>query len=77
MRQGRPTTTSERAKLVKLADKICNLRDIIRTPPVNLSLERKAEYFTWAKRVVDAMRGVSPVLESLFDKEFAGRPTHA
>jgi guanosine-3',5'-bis(diphosphate) 3'-pyrophosphohydrolase len=70
-------TLSEQAKLVKLADKISTLRDIIQTPPVNWSLERKAEYFTWANQVVDAMRGVSPVLESLFDKEFVRRPTHA
>jgi guanosine-3',5'-bis(diphosphate) 3'-pyrophosphohydrolase len=70
-------TLSEQAKLVKLADKICNVRDMSRSPPVNWSLERKAEYFTWAKQVVDAMRGVSPDLERLFDNEFAGRPTHA
>jgi guanosine-3',5'-bis(diphosphate) 3'-pyrophosphohydrolase len=66
-------TLSEQAKLVKLADKICKVRDMSRSPVVNWSLERKAEYFSWAKQVVDAMRGVSPVLESLFDKEFAGR----
>ncbi len=70
-------TLSEQAKLVKLADKICNVRDMSRSPPVNWSLERKAEYFVWAKQVVDAVRGVSPVLESLFDQEFASRPTHA
>jgi guanosine-3',5'-bis(diphosphate) 3'-pyrophosphohydrolase len=68
---------SEQAKLVKLADKICNVRDMSRSPPVNWSLERKDEYFTWAKQVVDAMRGVSPVLESLFDKEFTNRPARA
>ncbi len=66
-------TLSEQAKLVKLADKIGKVRDMSRSPVVNWSLERKAEYFSWAKQVVDAMRGVSPVLESLFDKEFAGR----
>lgn len=70
-------TLSVEAKLVKLADKICNVRDMSHSPPVNWSFERKAEYFTWAKQVVDAMRGVSPVLESLFDKAFADRPTRA
>jgi guanosine-3',5'-bis(diphosphate) 3'-pyrophosphohydrolase len=37
------------------------------SPPVDWSLERRAEYFTWAKQVVDPMRGVSPILEKLFD----------
>ena len=67
-------TLSDPAKLVKLADKICNVRDMSQAPPVNWSLERKAEYFTWAKQVVDPMRGVSPKLEGLFDEAFALRP---
>lgn len=32
--------SSERAKLVKLADKICNLRDILASPPAEWSLDR-------------------------------------
>jgi guanosine-3',5'-bis(diphosphate) 3'-pyrophosphohydrolase len=67
-------TLSQQAKLVKLSDKICNVRDMSHAPPVDWSVERKAEYFIWSKQVVDAMRGASPVLESLFDKEFAARP---
>jgi GTP diphosphokinase / guanosine-3',5'-bis(diphosphate) 3'-diphosphatase len=64
-------TLSEKAKLVKLADKICNLRDMNHSPPVGWSTQRKAEYFAWAKQVVDPMRGVSPTLERLFDAAFA------
>lgn len=48
---------SRRAKLVKLADKICNLRDIVQNPPADLPIERKEEYFDWAKAVVDGLRG--------------------
>jgi GTP diphosphokinase / guanosine-3',5'-bis(diphosphate) 3'-diphosphatase len=29
----------------KLADKICNLRDIIASPPAGWTLERRREYF--------------------------------
>jgi GTP diphosphokinase / guanosine-3',5'-bis(diphosphate) 3'-diphosphatase len=58
---------SRRAKLVKLADKICNLRDIAATPPADWPLERKREYFEWARAVVDGLRGVHPGLERLFD----------
>lgn len=65
---------SPRAKLVKLADKICNLRDIRRTPPADWSLDRRREYFDWAARVVDGLRGTHAVLERLFDVEMARRP---
>jgi guanosine-3',5'-bis(diphosphate) 3'-pyrophosphohydrolase len=64
---------SDRAKLVKLADKICNLRDIASAPPADWSAERKAEYFDWAKTVIDGVRGVHPVLEALFDAAYAAR----
>jgi guanosine-3',5'-bis(diphosphate) 3'-pyrophosphohydrolase len=65
---------SPRAKLVKLADKIANVSDIDGAPPAGWSLERKREYFDWAKRVVDEMRGVHPKLEARFDAEYAKRP---
>ena len=44
---------SERAKLVKLADKICNLRDVADNPPVDWPLERRQGYFDWAREVVE------------------------
>jgi len=65
---------SPRAKLVKLADKICNLRDIVSSPPAGWSLARKQEYFDWAKAVIDRLRGAHGTLERLFDEEFAKRP---
>jgi guanosine-3',5'-bis(diphosphate) 3'-pyrophosphohydrolase len=68
-------TLSTPAKLVKLADKICNVRDMSQSPPVDWSPQRKDEYFTWAKQVVDRIRGVSPVLENLFDAALARRAT--
>ena len=58
---------SQEAKLVKLADKIANITDIINSPPVNWSKERKQEYFAWAKAVVDNLRGVHQGLEGEFD----------
>ncbi|QJR16949.1 HD domain-containing protein [Usitatibacter palustris] len=67
-------TISPEAKLVKLADKICNLRDMLTAPPANWPLERRIEYFDWAKEVVDQLRGAHPGLEALFDQAYAGRP---
>ena len=58
---------SKEAKLVKLADKIANITDIINTPPAGWSKERKQEYFAWAKAVVDNLRGVHQGLEGDFD----------
>jgi guanosine-3',5'-bis(diphosphate) 3'-pyrophosphohydrolase len=68
-------TISRRAKLVKLADKICNLRDIASSPPAGWSLRRKQDYFDWAKAVIDGLRGVHPSLEFLFDTAYKARPT--
>ena len=58
---------SKEAKLVKLADKISNLQDIIASPPADWSAERKQAYFEWAAKVVAGVRGVHPGLESVFD----------
>jgi guanosine-3',5'-bis(diphosphate) 3'-pyrophosphohydrolase len=65
---------SREARLVKLADKICNLRDVALTPPPDWPLERRREYFDWAKRVVDGLRGVNAALEAAFDAAYANRP---
>ena len=65
---------SRAAKLVKLSDKICNLRDIDVTPPRDWAVERKQRYYDWAREVVDGLRGVNPALEAAFDEAYARRP---
>jgi guanosine-3',5'-bis(diphosphate) 3'-pyrophosphohydrolase len=65
---------SREAKLVKLADKICNLRDVAGNPPAGWSLERRREYFEWARQVVDRLRGVHPGLEKVFDAAYSQKP---
>ena len=60
-------TISHEAKLVKLADKIANLTDILDSPPSDWSMERKNEYFQWAKAVVNNLRGTHSGLEKDFD----------
>lgn len=59
---------SPRAKLVKLADKICNLRDIASAPPVGWTVQRRDEYVAWAIQVVAGLRGVHAGLEEIFDE---------
>ena len=65
---------SESAKLVKMADKIANLRDIAASPPEDWTLERRREYFDWAKRVVDGLGDVSPTLRLAFDAAYQRKP---
>jgi guanosine-3',5'-bis(diphosphate) 3'-pyrophosphohydrolase len=65
---------SDGAKLVKLADKICNLRDVAERPPAKWDLARRREYFEWAKRVIDRLRGAHPGLEAAFDQAYRRKP---
>jgi guanosine-3',5'-bis(diphosphate) 3'-pyrophosphohydrolase len=65
---------SERAKLVKLGDKIANIRDLVSAPPAGWTLERRREYFEWARQVVDRVRAANPRLGAAFDQAYARRP---
>jgi guanosine-3',5'-bis(diphosphate) 3'-pyrophosphohydrolase len=65
---------TRKARLVKLADKICNLRDVASNPPTRWKVKRQIEYFDWAKSVIDALRGTHPRLERLFDAVYEERP---
>ena len=56
------------AKLLKLADKISNVQDIIVTPPKDWSLERRREYLLWTEKVVAGLRGVNENLELHYDR---------
>jgi guanosine-3',5'-bis(diphosphate) 3'-pyrophosphohydrolase len=58
---------SERAKLIKLADKICNLQDIIASPPANWAVDRKRKYVEWAQAVIEEIRGTNSELEKRFE----------
>lgn len=55
------------ARLVKLADKISNIREVIETPPAGWSLERRRSYVKWGEDVVNKIRGTNRHLERMFD----------
>ncbi|CRL03723.1 CLUMA_CG016501, isoform A [Clunio marinus] len=63
-------TASTKAKLVKLADKLYNLRDLQRGLPEEWTEERRSQYFIWAKKVVDNLRGTNQMLEDSLDVVF-------
>jgi (p)ppGpp synthase/HD superfamily hydrolase len=58
---------SERARQVKLADKISNVLGVTQTPPADWPLERRNEYLDWTERVVAGCRGCNSNLESFYD----------
>src|ERR1039458_5754706 len=51
-----------RAQVIKLADKISNLRAVLASPPLDWSMARRREFFVWAKQVVDALSTPNPIL---------------
>lgn len=67
-----PTLTTE-AKLVKLADKLYNLRDLLRCTPIGWSEERVQKYFEWAAKVITGCRGVNAAIEDELIKVLARR----
>ena len=58
---------SGRAKVIKLADKVCNIRDVIERPPADWPLERRKDYLDWTEKVVHGCRGANALLESCYD----------
>jgi guanosine-3',5'-bis(diphosphate) 3'-pyrophosphohydrolase len=56
------------ARLIKIADKISNVREIASDPPKKWSVSRQKKYFDWAERVVNAMGPVDPEMRLVFDK---------
>ena len=56
------------AKLIKIADKICNIRDVTYSPPKDWPLNRRTEYLNWAESVVLGLKGCNEKLEEEFDK---------
>jgi (p)ppGpp synthase/HD superfamily hydrolase len=56
------------AKLIKIADKISNVREIASDPPKKWGINRQRKYFDWAESVVNAMGPVDPEMRLVFDK---------
>lgn len=65
------STLSPGARLIKIADKIANVREIASDPPKKWSIKRQKKYFDWAERVVNAAGPVDPEMRLVFDKTLA------
>ncbi len=62
---------SVQAKLIKLADKIDNIRDIVLDPPADWSHARLVAYLDWSIQVVAGLRGCNAALEARYDQVLA------
>jgi len=61
---------SDRAKKLKIADKICNILDIKNDPPENWPVQRKLAYLDWSKQVVNGAKGLNKKLDKYFDQVY-------
>ncbi len=59
------------AALIKLADKLYNLNDLLKDPPLDWTEERLKEYFEWATQVVNALPTVNSALKQAVDETIA------
>lgn len=59
---------SNKAKVIKLSDKLVNCRDILNSPPEDWPMERRREYIQWAADVVENLRNINTPLELAFDQ---------
>jgi len=55
------------ARLIKIADKTSNVREVGETPPVDWSRQRRSDYLDWADEVIDRIRGTNEALERHYD----------
>lgn len=58
---------------MKLGDKLYNLRDLNQVTPKGWTKERVTEYFHWAHKVVEGLKGTNEVLERELHKLFVQR----
>ncbi len=59
------------AQLIKLADKISNLRGVLNSRPVGWDEPRCREYFEWARRVINGLQSPNPVLLAEFEAVYS------
>lgn len=61
-------TLSLDGQLVKLADRLYNVRDL-RNPPPSWSNEKVDQYYGWGEKLLNALTGTNEALETALDQE--------
>jgi (p)ppGpp synthase/HD superfamily hydrolase len=57
---------SDEAKLIKIADKISNIRSVADAPPTDWDWQRCWDYLDWSQKVFDGLKGVNFELDQAF-----------
>jgi len=60
------STLSHEARMIRIADKISNVSDLISSPPAGWNRKRKLDYVNWTADVVKKVKGTHPLLEKLY-----------
>ena len=64
----RVESLSKKARLIKLADKISNVKSLLSFPPEGWDLEKRSLYINWADKIIMALRGTNEKLEAHYDE---------
>ena len=59
------------ARIIRIADKTANVRDLVDDPPSTWGVRLRREYLEWTRRVVDRCRGTIEGLERAYDDAYA------
>ena len=65
------SSISREGALVKVADKIANIRDVASNPPPDWDTERRMGYLDWAEQVVARCKPEAPELVHYFEESLA------
>jgi len=57
------------AKLIRLADKVSNITDLLRAPPSNWDEKTKIDYLDWTEQVIRRIKGTNACLEQLYEEQ--------
>lgn len=66
----RIATESESARRIKLADQTSNVRCVTVDPKATWTMEGRRNYALGAKQIADQCKGISSVLDEVFDREY-------
>lgn len=64
----RVDTLSKQAKVIKLADKIANVKSLLSFPPEGWDIERRSLYINWADRIIMALKGTNDKLDTYYNE---------
>ena len=67
----RVESLSSSARVIKLADKIANVKSLLSFPPEGWDLQKRSLYINWADRIITALKGTNQKLESYYDELIA------